>query len=112
MPAVVSRTDGSNAAGTSDADGSRLWSRAAKNSRKVSRIWSDVTRPSLKPAWRRLGHHDRVAGQRGAPAGPALVHAGEGGRVQAVGGDGHCHVRGSAAGQRLAGGDDHELVAL
>ena len=43
MPAVVSSTDGSYVAGTSEPDGSRLWSRATKKSRKVLRISSEVT---------------------------------------------------------------------
>src|SRR4051794_29067491 len=41
MPAVVSRTDGSCWAGTSDPDFWRRWSRASKKDRKVSRISSD-----------------------------------------------------------------------
>src|SRR3954453_14818294 len=47
MPAVVSSTDGSKLAGTSEPDGNRLWSRAPKNSRKVLRISSEVTKRSL-----------------------------------------------------------------
>ena len=42
MPAVVSRTDGSYVAGTSDADARRRWPRCSKKERKVSRISSLV----------------------------------------------------------------------
>ena len=47
MPAVVSRTDGSCSAGTSEPEAMRLWSRLSKKVRKRSRISSDVTRLSL-----------------------------------------------------------------
>ncbi len=47
MPAVVSSTDGSCSAGTSEPEGRRLWSRLSKKLRKRSRISSDVTRLSL-----------------------------------------------------------------
>src|SRR4051812_30857909 len=48
MPAVVSNTDGSCSAGTSDADGSRLWSRLSKKLRKRSRISSEVIAPESR----------------------------------------------------------------
>src|SRR3954451_14562056 len=48
MPAVVSSTDGSCSAGTSDADGSRLWSRLSKKLRKRSRISSEVIAPESR----------------------------------------------------------------
>ena len=48
MPAVVSRTDGSCSAGTSDPDGSRLWSRLSKKLRKRSRISSEVIAPESR----------------------------------------------------------------
>src|SRR5262245_22254686 len=45
MPAVVSRTDGSCSAGTSEPDASRRWSRLSKKLRKRSRISTDVMAP-------------------------------------------------------------------
>src|SRR3954470_21577103 len=48
MPAVVSSTDGSCSAGTSDPDGSRLWSRLSKKLRKRSRISSEVIAPESR----------------------------------------------------------------
>ena len=57
MPAVVSRTDGSYVAGTSEPDGSRLWSRATKKSRNVLRISSEVTVLSLD---RGIGHQAAI----------------------------------------------------
>src|SRR3954470_176218 len=48
MPAGVSSTDGSCSAGTSDADGSRLWSRLSKKLRKRSRISSEVIAPESR----------------------------------------------------------------
>src|SRR3954467_10762480 len=56
MPAVVSRTDGSNVAGTTEAAGSRRCPRDSKYDRKVSRISSEVTARCLAP-----GYTDRVA---------------------------------------------------
>ncbi len=43
MPAVVSRTDGSNDAGTSEPEARRSWPRSSMKERKVSRISSVVT---------------------------------------------------------------------
>ncbi len=42
IPAVVSRTEGSNEAGTSEPDGRRRWPRCSKNSMKFLRISSEV----------------------------------------------------------------------
>ena len=42
IPALISSVEGSYWVGTSDADGSRLWSCCSKNSRKVRRISSVV----------------------------------------------------------------------
>src|SRR4051794_31810767 len=67
MPAVVSSTDGSWSAGTSEPDGSRRWARLSKKVRKRSRISSDVTRVSLgsNPSARdRAPAHDHVAAQQ------------------------------------------------
>jgi len=47
MPAVVSRTDGSNVAGTSEADARRRCPRVSKYDRKVSRISAPCTPGSL-----------------------------------------------------------------
>ena len=64
MPAVVSSTDGSNVAGTSEADGRRRWPRCSKYDRKVSRISSEVT-PRL---WRIPRRRPRAAGTRSGRA--------------------------------------------
>src|SRR3954463_12413015 len=61
MPAVVSSTDGSYVAGTSELEGSRLWSRATKKSRKVRRISSEVTVLSLGLGRDRAVTDDQVA---------------------------------------------------
>src|SRR4051794_5936396 len=80
MPAVVSSTDGSCSAGTSEPEGSRLWSRVSKKLRKRSRISSDVTRLSLgcprmrvvetrvvyENRWMRV-HEDRTERADGTP---------------------------------------------
>src|SRR3954447_5131604 len=62
MPAVVSSTEGSSSAGTSDDDGRRLWSRCSKKERNFSRISSeDMLRM-------RLGVYERSSGERVAHA--------------------------------------------
>src|SRR3954469_18085126 len=68
MPAVVSSTDGSCSAGTSDPDGSRLWSRLSKKLRKRSRISSEVIAPEsrLRAHARRL-EPDRLREPLDAP---------------------------------------------
>src|SRR5436309_8461074 len=89
MPAVVSSTDGSYVAGTSDADGRRRWSRASKKDRNLSRSSSELRtggmRLSLRPppiaSHRRArseGREVRVAllGERPDPLG-RLVRVGE-----------------------------------
>src|SRR3954469_74781 len=82
MPAVVSSTDGSCSAGTSDPDGSRLWSRLSKKLRKRSRISSEVIAPEsrLRRHARRL-EPDRLrepldAGTRGPRRGGRTVWLG------------------------------------
>src|SRR3954453_16823080 len=75
MPAVVSSTDGSYVAGTSELEGSRLWSRATKKSRKVRRISSEVTVLSLGRARDRAVTDDQVAvHEHGGLAGGGAEH--------------------------------------
>src|SRR5436190_4108201 len=78
MPAVVSSTEGSCVAGTSEPLGRRLWSRASKKERNVSRISSDLM--ALGMGLLSLGPRDggvaddRVAGHqaRRLPGGGAV----------------------------------------
>src|SRR5262249_18465067 len=67
-PALISSVDGSYAVGTSDADGSRLWSRDSKNSRNRLRISSEVMGGcSLGAAAARDRHPDRLREPLDAP---------------------------------------------
>src|SRR5262245_13635286 len=68
MPAVVRSTDGSCTEGTSDAEGTIMWSRSSKNSRYVLRISSAFIGPSLRsgaPDDRPVAHHEVAVQQAG-----------------------------------------------